>query len=233
MDQDTVAFLRNLSRDSSVWMEWPVAGSQGIWYHKRLWYQSFSKGSSFPGALQNGLWQIPGGQRCQRSLEGAVALQWLLWWSAAFSYLSQGSGDSAKAVPTGDVEELECGLVLSSIGYRSLPLDPAVPFDSQRGVIPNSSGRVEGVPGLCAQGFAGDMLSTARGLGDLGGKFIHHGHGYCTPGRVETEEVSCLYQGLRAGQCPSLFRVVWFSKGVLLHPVTKVTQPMQLLSADV
>ncbi|KFO90852.1 hypothetical protein N320_12367, partial [Buceros rhinoceros silvestris] len=37
----------------------------------------------------------------------------------------EGSGDSAKAIPTGDVEELECGLVLSSIGYRSLPLDPA------------------------------------------------------------------------------------------------------------
>ena len=29
------------------------------------------------------------------------------------------------------MEELECGLVLSSIGYRSLPLDPAVPFDTQ------------------------------------------------------------------------------------------------------
>ncbi|XP_016158346.1 PREDICTED: NADPH:adrenodoxin oxidoreductase, mitochondrial isoform X3 [Ficedula albicollis] len=65
----------------------------------------------------------------------------------------EGSGDSAKAVPTGDVEELECGLVLSSIGYRSLPLDPAVPFDSRRGVIPNSSGRVEGVPGLYCSGW--------------------------------------------------------------------------------
>uniref|UniRef100_A0A8C5TTS1 NADPH:adrenodoxin oxidoreductase, mitochondrial n=1 Tax=Malurus cyaneus samueli TaxID=2593467 RepID=A0A8C5TTS1_9PASS len=65
----------------------------------------------------------------------------------------EGLGDSAKAVPTGDVEELECGLVLSSIGYRSLPLDPAVPFDSQRGVIPNSSGRVEGVPGLYCSGW--------------------------------------------------------------------------------
>ncbi|XP_030915786.1 NADPH:adrenodoxin oxidoreductase, mitochondrial [Geospiza fortis] len=65
----------------------------------------------------------------------------------------EGLGDSAKAIPTGDVEELECGLVLSSIGYRSLPLDPAVPFDSQRGVIPNSSGRVEGVPGLYCSGW--------------------------------------------------------------------------------
>ncbi|XP_061866515.1 NADPH:adrenodoxin oxidoreductase, mitochondrial isoform X2 [Colius striatus] len=65
----------------------------------------------------------------------------------------QGSGDSAKAIPTGDTEELECGLVLSSIGYRSVPLEPAVPFDAQRGVIPNSSGRVEGVPGLYCSGW--------------------------------------------------------------------------------
>ncbi|NXO88913.1 ADRO protein, partial [Certhia brachydactyla] len=65
----------------------------------------------------------------------------------------EGLGDSAKAIPTGDVEELECGLVLSSIGYRSLPLDPAVPFDSQHGVIPNSLGRVKGVPGLYCSGW--------------------------------------------------------------------------------
>lgn len=46
------------------------------------------------------------------------------------------------------MEELECGLVLSSIGYRSLPLDPAVPFDTQHSIIPNNLGRVMGVPGL-------------------------------------------------------------------------------------
>ncbi|XP_042720938.1 NADPH:adrenodoxin oxidoreductase, mitochondrial [Lagopus leucura] len=65
----------------------------------------------------------------------------------------EGLGDSAKAVPTGDVEELECGLVLSSIGYRSLPLEPAVPFDAQHGIIPNSLGRVRGVPGLYCSGW--------------------------------------------------------------------------------
>lgn len=75
------------------------------------------------------------------------------------------------------MEELECGLVLSSIGYRSLPLDPAVPFDSQHGVIPNSSGRVEGVPGLYPQGFAWDMLSTAGELGALGWE-VHSPRGW-------------------------------------------------------
>lgn len=52
-------------------------------------------------------------------------------------------------------------------------------------------------------------------------------------GEWKLKEASCLYQGLRSGQSPSLFRVVWFSMGVFLHPVTEVTQPMQLLSADV
>ncbi|KAJ6660379.1 hypothetical protein lerEdw1_017802 [Lerista edwardsae] len=65
----------------------------------------------------------------------------------------EGSGETAKAIPTGEVEELMCGLILSSIGYKSLQIDPSVPFDSKRGIIPNSSGRVLGVPGLYCSGW--------------------------------------------------------------------------------
>ncbi|KAM6473341.1 NADPH:adrenodoxin oxidoreductase, mitochondrial isoform 1-T1 [Liasis olivaceus] len=65
----------------------------------------------------------------------------------------EGAGDAVKAVPTGEVEELRSGLVFSSIGYKSLPIDPAVPFDSKRGVIPNNSGRVLGAPGLYCSGW--------------------------------------------------------------------------------
>ncbi|XP_060127841.1 NADPH:adrenodoxin oxidoreductase, mitochondrial isoform X1 [Zootoca vivipara] len=65
----------------------------------------------------------------------------------------EGSGDTAKAVPTGDTEDVMSGLILSSIGYRSLPIDPAVPFDPKRGVIPNQSGRVLGAPGLYCSGW--------------------------------------------------------------------------------
>ncbi|XP_034645984.1 NADPH:adrenodoxin oxidoreductase, mitochondrial isoform X2 [Trachemys scripta elegans] len=65
----------------------------------------------------------------------------------------EGSGESARAVPTGEVEELECGLILSSIGYRSLPLDSAIPFDPKLGIIPNSLGRVQGEPGLYCSGW--------------------------------------------------------------------------------
>ncbi|XP_030390342.1 NADPH:adrenodoxin oxidoreductase, mitochondrial isoform X3 [Gopherus evgoodei] len=65
----------------------------------------------------------------------------------------EGSGESARAVPTGEVEELECGLILSSIGYRSLPLDSSIPFDPKLGIIPNSLGRVQGAPGLYCSGW--------------------------------------------------------------------------------
>lgn len=121
--------------------------------------------------------------------------------SSAASSLSQGLGDSAKAVPTGDVEELECGLVLSSIGYRSLPLEPAVPFDAQHGIIPNSLGRVRGVPGLyhrhpwmcvergwCAEGF--ELGSLAR-----------RGHQYTAA--VQKTENQLLLSDLKTRPSPS------------------------------
>ncbi len=46
-----------------------------------------------------------------------------------------------RAVPTNEFEELECGLVLRSIGYRGRPVDD-VPFDERRGLIRNAGGRV-------------------------------------------------------------------------------------------
>jgi ferredoxin--NADP+ reductase len=55
---------------------------------------------------------------------------------------------SLRAVPTGDEEVIECGLVMRSIGYRGIPL-PDVPFDERRGLIRNDGGRVtddEGAP---------------------------------------------------------------------------------------
>jgi len=52
----------------------------------------------------------------------------------------RGDGRLA-AVPTGEEETIECGLVLRSIGYRGTQVD-TVPFDESRGVIPNDAGRV-------------------------------------------------------------------------------------------
>ena len=64
----------------------------------------------------------------------------------------QGAPFAQRAVPTGQVERLDCGLVFRSVGYRGLPL-PGLPFDARKGVIPNQAGRVTDHPGLYATGW--------------------------------------------------------------------------------
>ncbi|XP_078611448.1 NADPH:adrenodoxin oxidoreductase, mitochondrial-like [Branchiostoma floridae x Branchiostoma japonicum] len=65
----------------------------------------------------------------------------------------EGSDDSARAIPTGETEVLSCGLVLRSIGYKSVPIDDTVPFVSHKGIIPNDAGRVTGCKGLYCSGW--------------------------------------------------------------------------------
>ena len=48
---------------------------------------------------------------------------------------------SLRAKDSGEREEIECGLVLRSVGYRGIPIE-GVPFDEQRGLILNEGGRV-------------------------------------------------------------------------------------------
>jgi ferredoxin--NADP+ reductase len=62
-----------------------------------------------------------------------------------------------RAVATGIRETIPCGLVLRSVGYRGVSLE-GIPFDAERGVIPNRGGRVvdargEPVPGLYCAGW--------------------------------------------------------------------------------
>jgi ferredoxin--NADP+ reductase len=46
-----------------------------------------------------------------------------------------------RAVPTGQTETLDCGVVFRSVGYRGVAV-PGVGFDEARGTIPNEGGRV-------------------------------------------------------------------------------------------
>jgi ferredoxin--NADP+ reductase len=63
-----------------------------------------------------------------------------------------------RARPVGDdLEEIECGLVLRSVGYQAVPL-PDVPFDERAYVLPHVAGRVlrrdgEPLPGVYAVGW--------------------------------------------------------------------------------
>ncbi len=67
-----------------------------------------------------------------------------------------GEPSRQAAEATGEVEELACGVLFRSIGYRGVAI-PEVPFDHVRGIIPNQDGRVthDGkiVPGLYVSGW--------------------------------------------------------------------------------
>lgn len=66
-------------------------------------------------------------------------------------------GERPRPVDTGRRERIDAGLVFRAVGYRGEPL-PGVPFDTGRGTIPNTLGRVEGpdgvVPRLYVAGWA-------------------------------------------------------------------------------
>lgn len=61
-----------------------------------------------------------------------------------------------RAMATEEREEIACGLVFRSVGYRGVPI-PGVPFDDSRGVFPNEDGRIldrgDAVPGLYCAGW--------------------------------------------------------------------------------
>ncbi|GAA4385066.1 FAD-dependent oxidoreductase [Tsukamurella soli] len=63
----------------------------------------------------------------------------------------------ARHTTTGEDIEIPTGLVLTSVGYKGRPV-PGLPFDEQRGVLPNKSGRVVGddgapLPGVYVTGW--------------------------------------------------------------------------------
>lgn len=75
------------------------------------------------------------------------------------------SDADAKVKHTNDIEVLNCGLVIRSIGYRGVPLDPSLPFNDKTGVISNLNGRVIGTTNLyccgwIATGASGVILGT-------------------------------------------------------------------------
>jgi ferredoxin--NADP+ reductase len=53
---------------------------------------------------------------------------------------------------TDEVQQLDAGLVLTSIGYRGKPIRD-LPFDEAAAVVPNAGGRVVGAPGIYVAGW--------------------------------------------------------------------------------
>jgi ferredoxin--NADP+ reductase len=103
--------------------------------------------------------------------------------------LSKGSDGSIKARATDRFEDVDCGLVFRSVGYRGVPL-PGVPFRDDWGTIPNEAGRVVDlatkapVPGLYVSGWIKRGPSGVIGTN--------------RPDALET--VRCLVDDARAGR---------------------------------
>lgn len=72
----------------------------------------------------------------------------------------EGPLDQRMAVRTGEYETQDCGIVLTSIGYKSVPIE-GIPFDARRGRVPNRYGKVlndeqegaEELPGMYTAGW--------------------------------------------------------------------------------
>ena len=55
--------------------------------------------------------------------------------------IQEKTGGYLGVVATDETEDLDCGLIFRSIGYKGRPL-PGLPFDADRGVFPNTLGRI-------------------------------------------------------------------------------------------
>jgi ferredoxin/flavodoxin---NADP+ reductase len=97
---------------------------------------------------------------------------------------------AARAVEGAEIETIECGLVLRSVGYRAVPL-PDVPFDESYYVLPNERGRVRSVDGEPLPGVYTVGWIKRGPTGILG-----------TNKRDAEETVACLVEDLRAGTLP-------------------------------
>lgn len=60
---------------------------------------------------------------------------------SGFRYQRTRADGQGNFLPTGEIREIPLQAIYRAVGYFGSPL-PSVPFDSQRGVIPNSEGRV-------------------------------------------------------------------------------------------
>lgn len=77
------------------------------------------------------------------------------------------------AVLSDKTVDVSCGLVVPSIGYKSVQIDPDIPFDNRSGTIPNENSRVDGKIGMYCTGWVntgpvGVILTTMTQAFDTG-----------------------------------------------------------------
>jgi ferredoxin/flavodoxin---NADP+ reductase len=101
-----------------------------------------------------------------------------------------GDGSLRAQAMDEEIETIECGLVLRSVGYRAVPL-PDVPFDERFFVLPNERGRVLTADGKPLRGVYAVGWIKRGPTGILG-----------TNKRDAEETVGCLVEDLRTEALP-------------------------------
>lgn len=125
---------------------------------------------------------------------------------------------NGRVFASGRHEELPCGLVLRSIGYRCAQLEASVPFDEQLGVIPNQKGHVNGnlfCAGWIKRGPTGVLLTTLSDGKETGAELLSRLRQGELQSAPEAEVESVRAELLSKGGCT--FRVLFlFWQGVFL-----------------
>ncbi|XP_027196984.2 NADPH:adrenodoxin oxidoreductase, mitochondrial [Dermatophagoides pteronyssinus] len=108
--------------------------------------------------------------------------------------------EDAKIIDTCDNKLIEepCGILIRSIGYRSVPLDSSLPFDNRRGIILNQQGRVIDNPDLYCSGWAafgatGVIVNTMSASFEVGKNILND----IQDGRLDTETIKRGYDQIR------------------------------------
>ena len=127
---------------SSAWLDGPRGGSSARRNVELLREHVARPGVSANRSISLRFLRSPVAIYGERAVEGV---------RLAVNRIEAAPDGTPRAVPTGQIEELECGLVLRAVGYRGEPI-PGLPFDAGRGVIPNVAGRVTNADGDALRG---------------------------------------------------------------------------------
>jgi ferredoxin--NADP+ reductase len=120
----------------------------------------------------------------------------------AVNRIDQRPDGRLAAIPTGEEEIIECGLVVRSIGYRGVPIR-GVPFDPRTGLIRNRNGRVfdedgarlvgEYAVGWIKRGPSGVIGTNKKCANETVGRIVEDleaGQTHTPPRRASAEEIA-------------------------------------------
>ncbi|CAF3899058.1 unnamed protein product [Adineta steineri] len=108
---------------------------------ERFWYLKF--------------WRRP------KQINGTTSVESVDFERTEFAADSNFADENLPVRNTGIIETIPCGLVIKSIGYHGVQIDPWLPFDHERGIILNRQNRIDERPGFYCTGWIG---RGARGV---------------------------------------------------------------------